>query len=1015
MINQAIPRICLFGIPRVEIGSVSLEHFPTRRCIQILGRLALAHQKRMSRPQLAEVLWPDEYYEATRQRLRQELTTLRRSLGEFQDVLEVTAESVRLDLSKVELDVDEFDRLIRNARQSMDVELREKNLMRSVQVASSPFMSTATESWIAIERIRLDVARYSALVDLGSLLLDASRADEALSCARDAIEIVPERESAHLLAIQSLCQLGHSEDASTQFQSLRRAILKDRKGRLSAKAERIGEEIFRPEVSLVEIPLGLNFSFPAPSEQIFGRDEVLHTIVEMLDPQRGRNRLASIIGMGGIGKTHLILYACRDLAAIFNQRVAFIDLSNLEDASVIPTAVLRSLGHGYVPTKDPIHHLKNVLGEEPLVLALDNLEQFGVKATPILRRLLDEIPALRILAGSRTPLNIAGEGRLNLEPLSVPAESAEQHEATASPALRLFLSLIDPNQVTHGFRNEDWPIVSNIVRRVEGVPLGLQLAASRMRLLGPAALLTDLNKGSDVLVNRREDAPARHRSMRNAISGSFDRLHPSLRQSIASLSIFRGAWTLDAVRAVCDIEDPEGTMEQLADASLISITHEGIQVRFRMLETIREYSHSLLEDHQSFELRRRLVKWMVERSRLVANEIIDLPIMEEIDRLELDIDNMREALRYSLEEFPDLAFELGANLPFFWLFRTSGFEAQQFYAELFRRYGSYPKSALVLRASYGSSLIAHFLALANSNEMFDRTIEIGLSIGDRSLEIKTNVFRAFKAQNGIKYAECRAWIEEMDRFAADFGTFDSDPFVSRIKGIFAQYQGDPESSIPHFRSAVSWFSARGELFFLTRARLDLAFAAIDLGDADLAEANLAGLLARAFEIRYLTLVPPIHGCIGLVALHRKDYDGALNAFHQSLAGWKDLGASFFEGNQWNVIGRTYFEMGRMSDARIAFAKAGEMWLADGLPAAVAVAVIGLAAVSHSEGDSQRAARLFKAAHHVLNQAGATLIRLHARFAARLEADLHGVLPDNRDGDALSLEEAVRLGAMQVLA
>ena len=1014
--RDAPPRLCLFGIPRIEIGTVRLDQFPTKRCVHLLARLAMAHQRQMSRAHLADVLWPDSFFEEARPRLRQELVRLRRTLGDLERVLVTSADSIRLDLSNLELDVELFERQVRAARQSEDPVQRQALLAQAVEIAGSPFIADAAEDWILIERIRLNVARYGALVELGNLLLEEGKPNEALIFARDAMEIVPEREGAYLLAIQSLRELGHLEDALAQYRRLQRNVAADG-GKISANAERVAEglapgQIGGRQTTRAELNLVIRFSVPAPSEPIIGREAPLSGISEQLRPDNADVRLVSVLGMGGIGKTHLLLYACRDLALTFNYRVAYVDLSNLADANLVPTTVLGALGLGYVPAGNPVNRLKAILSASPTVLALDNLEQFGGAVAPLLRRLLDEIPTLRILAASRTPLNLAGEYRLNLDPLELPEESAAGEDAKNSPALRLFLNVLDADRMGRTPWRQELPTLSNIVRRVQGVPLGLQLAASRLRTLGPAALLQELDEGLNRMVNRRQDAPERHRSMGNAVAGSFDQLEPPLKEALAQLSIFRGGWTLESAELVCGITNAAETMERLTETSLISVVSDGSRWRFRMLETIREHARDLLGPLGLAELRDRFLKWMVGRSRLVAFDLVDTAGKEELDRLEPEIDNLREALRYALDEAPEAAFELGANCASFWRFRTSGYEAYRFYSELYLRYPDFPPSPHMLRSCYGQSLIAQYIQDPDRAVIHDRTIRIGREVGDLSYEIKILVFQAFTAQDEIRYADCLAYFAEMDRFIMIHGDFESGAFVDRVKADFIRHQGDPEGAVHYLRNAVAWFSDRGELFYRARVRIELAYAAIDLEDFDLAEAMVTGLLEQAYEIGFISLVPMIYACSGLVALGRRRFADGVKMCQLSLRGYPEFGGTFPVGDQWNVIGRIYLEESRFADAREAFGKAAEIWLSNGRPVAAAVALFGLATVRLREGEPERAARLFVVADRECKLAGAKLIRFHTRFAERLEAELRAIpgifLADEQP---MGIDAAIRMGTL----
>ncbi|AIE84178.1 BTAD domain-containing putative transcriptional regulator [Fimbriimonas ginsengisoli] len=1000
------PRLCLFGRPRLLAGGRVIDGFLTKRSAFILARLAISHQRQMSRAQLAEVLWPEDGYDASRLRLRQELSRLRKVLEEYEGILVATGEFIRLDTTDFELDIEEFERCARATRETSDPKRLESNLRRVVEIGSEPFMAEADEDWIRVERIRLNVIRYGALVDLGTAQIEAGNPEEALAMARDAITMVPEREGAHLLAVRALEDLGHRADALSQFDILR-SIVKDRRGgRLSTNAEGVAASLVPTRA---DPAVGLRFQFPAPVEPLYGRDVQLQQVVERLDPSNPEIRLLSILGMGGIGKTHLLRHSCSRLSSPYSGRVAFVDLSDLDDSSLVPTTILHSLGLGYAPTDDPTTRLIRVLSTAPVLLALDNLEQFGPAIAPLLRRLLSEVPALRILAGSRVALQISGEYRLTLPPLPLPHESAERQEAETSPAMRLFLKAVEADQIGPGLRREDWPTISNIVRRMEGVPLGLQLAASRMRTLGPATLLQDLDEGLNLLVNRREDAPERHRSLRNAVVGSFSYLDPKLREALASLSVFRGGWTLDAAEQVCGIADPTRTMERLIDASLVYIATEGPRIRFRMLETIREHAIELLDENKSDLLKQRVVAWLVDRSHLVASELVGDAVRQEIDRLVPEIDNLREALTYSLDHDIESALIFGGNLPSFWLYRTNGYEAHQFYIQLFERCGDAPPSPPLLRAAYGYALIAHFLQTPNRPEVYERGLSIGRQIGNLSYEVKLRVFQAFFAQNSIQYDECRAILEGIDRFVEENDAFESAGFVDRIKGMFLHYQGQPELAIKHFRDATSWFNSRGELFYQVRTRVNFALAALDASDIDLAQAVLAGLDEQAAEIGFTLLVPAIAVAQGRTDLLRGRLDQAVSAFEKSISGWQEMGSTFQEGDVWTALGRTYLEQGRLAEANAAFGNSARLWKT-GYPVALAVALCGLAAVQYRIGEPARAARMLAVTRREWADAGAKLIPFHAEFANRLEADLLSTLGiEALETPTLTLEEAVLLG------
>ncbi len=1003
-------RLCLFGRPRIEFGSEVIDSFPTRRCAYILARLALAHQRQLSRAQLAEVLWPDEYYDATRIRLRQELTRLRRALGSLESIIEPIGESIRLDVSRLEIDVDDFERSARLAKETDDPQRRLVMLARIVEIGRMPFMAESSDDWVRIERIRLNVVRYGALVDLGVAHLEVGDADQALTAARNAIDIVSDREDAYLLAARALGALGHRADALSQLDILREIAAETRGGRISPRAMRVEAELSSTgsQENVGSTP-SVRFPISAPTEPLLGRAEQLALLVEHLHPTTGEARILTVLGIGGIGKTHLIRHSCVRMAPAFERRVAFIDLSNIADAAIVPTAILRELGLGYAPTTDPIARLIQVLGTGATLLALDNLEQFGATIAPLISRLLSQAPGLRILAGSRIPLNVAGENRLSLAPLSLPDEAAGEDMATRSAAIQMFLGAMEADRMGRVLDAAEWPILSNIVRRLEGMPLGLQLAASRMRAIGPVQLLRDLDSGLDRLVSRRGDTPERHRSIRNAVTGSFEQLHDAAREALVALSVFRGGWTLDAAREVCQIVDPAETMDWLLDASLIYVAEDGPQLRFRMLETIRDYAAELLTVERRAELDQRLLQWIVHRSSSISAELVDRRVMDEFDLFEPELDNLRAAQQIALESNSAAAFLLGANLCSFWQFRTSGYEALQFYTDLFDRHGEGATGEDVLRASYAQAINLHFMLTVDRPEVYERTLRLGRELGDLRYEVKTRVLLAFYSQNKIRYADCVAEIEGIDQFVAANGSFESDGFVSRVKGIFLQYQGEPEPAVQHFREAAAWFRERGEVFHSTRTRRDLALGALDLGDLDLAELALEGLLEQGYETKFMAILPSIYSASGLLDLKRGRFAEALRTFNLSMVGWRELGNHFQEGDQWNNIGRTQLAAGNFEDARVAFGHAADMWV-DEHPVAATYALFGLAAIRSRRGDPDRAARIIDVAKRECARAGAKKVRFHALFQQETELAVLAQLGLSAIAESgLSLDEAIRLG------
>jgi len=941
MLNESTPRLRLFGRIELQHGPVAIRDFPTKRCALILGRLAFAHQHRMSREQLAEVLWPGDPYELSRGRMRKELSRLQQTLGEQRRILLSDGEFLELDTENLEIDVKRFEFLSAKTVESADPEAR---LREMVALSREPFLAEADDDWIQIERLRLKALRTRALVELSRLLFDAGRSEEALAFTAQALEVSPEHEGARKLHALALAEIGEAS----------------------------------PELT-VRYPL----------EPLFGREEELVLIQEKL---KGPTRLLSILGMGGIGKSHLLRHAAAKLAPDFDNRVVLIDLSDQTDAGLIPATILQALGLGYSLTGDPASRLIRVLANAPTLLILDNLEQFGGTVTPVVKRLLEGSATVRILAGSRIPLNIGGEFKFALNPLAMPGESANRCEAESSPAMQLFLNWAGSSGAQ--IKDPDWPAVSNIVRRLEGIPLGLQLAASRLRSTGSQDLLSELEAGLDRLVSWRADSPPRHRSIRNALAGSLDVLPENLRSALASLAIFRGGWTLESARRVCGIDHVEETMERLLDASLIQVLHDTSPRRFRMLETIREYSLELLSPARAKELRRALVAWLIERSERVAFELVTQPVVEEIDRMEPELDNLREGLRFAMEEDPDAAFVLGGNCLSLWLNRTSGFEAANFYRDLFRRHGERAPSKAMLAARYAHAVMLHYLRSDDRAEVYARTIELGRTLEDRTYALKMLALEVFYFQNEVDYAGCRMKLREIDAFVAEHGWLDSEGFVLRSRGNFLHHQSEFAASLADLQASERWFRAKGELFFHARARQNMAFMALDMGDLKLARTALDGLMETARALRFSSFIPLISASLGRLAFEDSNFDEAAAQFSESLRLWTELGDPFHIADQKCNLGRTRLAQNRVDEAFDLFRASALSWQEHGFPMGVCTSMFAIAEIYLRHGDAGRAAQIFRSSRYQGDQAKAKFIVWTEDFAQAVERDLCAALGDD---------------------
>ncbi|HVF08306.1 MAG TPA: adenylate/guanylate cyclase domain-containing protein, partial [Actinomycetota bacterium] len=335
-------------------------------------------------------------------------------------------------------------------------------------------------------------------------------------------------------------------------------------------------------------------NIPAPRTSFVGRDREIAEAAELLDA----TRLLTLTGPGGTGKTRLAAKLASDRLERYRDGAFFVDLSPVTDPAFVIPEIARALRVREAPGRDLADLLQDHLGERELRLVLDNLEQL-IDASPIVGTLLDSSPGLTVLATSRIPLRLSGEQEFQLSPLALPApdQVADAERLTTCESVRLFVDRAAA--VRPGFRitGENAAVVARIVARLDGLPLALELAASRLRLLTVEALNARLDQPLPLLTGGPRDRPERQRTLEGAIAWSHDLLNPDERQLFARLSVFAGGWTLEAAEAVCgDDLDVLRSLGGLVDASLVRRTElDGGELRFSMLETIRAFATERLE------------------------------------------------------------------------------------------------------------------------------------------------------------------------------------------------------------------------------------------------------------------------------------------------------------------------------------------------------------------------------------------------------------------------------------
>jgi predicted ATPase/class 3 adenylate cyclase len=538
--------------------------------------------------------------------------------------------------------------------------------------------------------------------------------------------------------------LSHAAQELTQDDLPEGATLRD-------LGERRLKDLFRPErvfqLNSPELPMSFpplktldarTNNLPAQPTPLVGRERELG---EGRDLLRGEGvRLLTLTGPGGIGKTRLGLQVAADLLDEFEDGVFFVLLASITDPALVASAIAEPLGVVEAGDQSLEESLKGHLRGKELLLLLDNFEQV-VDAAPLVGQLLSECPKLKVLATSRSVLRVYGEQEYPVPPLELPRpghlppiDRLSQYEA-----VRLFIERAKAAKPDFRVTDENAPAVAEICARLDGLPLAIELAAARIKLLTPGAMLERLGSRLKLLRGGARDLPERQRTLRATIEWSHALLDEGEQVLFARLAVFSGGRTLDAIEAICDARGdlPMDALEgvsSLLDKNLLG-QEEGPEgePRFVMLETIHEYARERLKASGEPE----------ETSRLHAEYFLALAEEAEqglweseqggwLDRLEVDHDNMRAALSWSLESEPETALRMVGALARFWEIRSHYLEGSRWIKAALRQTyhaeGSVRAKALSEagtfawhRGDYEQATVLHGQALALYRELGDES------------------------------------------------------------------------------------------------------------------------------------------------------------------------------------------------------------------------------------------------------------------------------------------------------
>jgi predicted ATPase/DNA-binding SARP family transcriptional activator len=615
----------------------------------LLALLLLRAGELVGVDEAVDALWGESPPAAARNAVQGHVSRLRRALGA--DRIE-TRDGYRLHVRPGELDLDRFERLVTDARGRPASE-RTTLLDEALSLfRGEPLADFRYESFARAEADRIEELRLAAVEDRLDADLELRRHSDVVAELERLVQDHPLRERLHAQLMLALYRAGRQADALDAYHRARRA-LDDLGLEPGPELRRLERRILEHDPTL-ELPREPAARLPQPPTPFLGREDELGRAAALL--LRADVRVLTLVGPGGVGKTRLALELARRNGGRFRDGVAFVALAPLVDPQLVLPEIARALDLPDTGARAPEDVLARHLRTQQTLIVLDNVEHL-LACVPALGKLVADAPELKLLATSREPLRLYGEHLFTVPVLA--ADDATELFLDRAEALRADLD-----------REAARPVAVEVSRRLDGLPLAIELAAGQLTSFEPAALVERLDDRLGVLVEGPRDVHERQQTLRSTLAWSYELLRPEEQRLFARLSAFAGGWSVDAADAICDGDvDVVRGLSSLQDKSLVEST-TAEEPRLTMLETVREYAVERLRASGEHDARRtRHAEHFLAIAEDAEPRLPSSP-RDLLDRLELEHDNFRAAFDwFASSARHEQALRLAGALWRFWYLR----------------------------------------------------------------------------------------------------------------------------------------------------------------------------------------------------------------------------------------------------------------------------------------------------------------------------------------------------------
>jgi predicted ATPase/DNA-binding SARP family transcriptional activator len=844
----------------------------------LLADLLVNAGRVVSADRLVEDLWGEDPPGNPANTLQGRVSALRRALGRAGTGLVVyRPPGYRLAVDPEQVDAARFERLVAQARalgpaepgRAVGVLDEALGLWRGPALAEF-----ADRPWAQAEVVRLEELRLTAVVTLAEVRLAAGEHAGLVAELEGLVAAHPTRERLRALLMVALYRSGRQADALAVYQQTRAVLAEELGIDPSPELQRLHQQVLTQDPALE--PAGPDrpqprHNLPERLTSLVGRDRELDEVAKLLE----QHRLVTVVGPGGAGKTTVAVEAARRLVAGHPDGVWLIELAALRDPTLLVEVVAAALeledeaaGPGAPPAPPPAERLAGFVADKVLLLVLDNCEHLAAACAELLQRLLRAGPGLRVLATSREVLGIPGEAVWPVPPLTVPGgpgqagpggshwavPGAADDEADVAPevlagydAVRLFSERAAAADPGFALDADNAPVVAELCRRLDGLPLAIELAAARVRFLPVAEIADRLGDRFRLLTGGARTLDPRQQTLRATLDWSWELLAEPDRRLLRRLSVFMGGCSVAAAEAVC-AGGEGGVLDglfRLVDRSLV-VAAGGEPARFRLLESVRAYAAGrLAEAGETQGLEARHTAWFLQLAEQAAAHRTGRRGLRLVDG---DYDNLRVALdRAVAARDPDTALRLASALGWYWWTRHT-VEGRQRLAGVLALADGQPPTLPLARALQAAAMLEVLLtptaatvgAARRSQQLFER-------FGDRQGAAYSKLVLAYaELQLHGPSGDAVRLVEEAEATLGELGDPWGEAFAGFSRFTMEAYGlGLPERAMEAGQRALERFRALDDQFGLAQAQFGVAELARARGDLASAEAAYEAALAAA--------------------------------------------------------------------------------------------------------------------------------------------------------------------------